>query len=347
MRSTQRSVVVFTGIEELSDEVRRLASSAGVELLVPGRSASSWRDAALLLVGEDINELPGHASAERVVVALDSGGSTAQVWRHATELRAEHVALLPDAAEWLVQRMISAVEPATPTGLVLGVVGGSGGAGASTLACGLARAASISTTRSALIDADPLGGGLDLVLGAEGLGGIRWPNLTASRGSLRPSALYEALPRLENLSVLSWDRTAARELPQDLFDSVLTAARHAFALLVIDLPRHAPIDCTRWCDRLLLVTCAQVRAAVAANQVARRLSENHPDVRLVVRGPVRSGLAADGVARSLGLELEGYLKPDRGLAEALDRGEGIPKGRNSRLARLSEEIIAQVTELAS
>ena len=58
---------------------------------------------------------------------------------------------------------------------VVGVVGAGGGAGASTVAAGLAAANARRGRQSLLVDADPLGGGIDLLMGCEGVPGLRWP----------------------------------------------------------------------------------------------------------------------------------------------------------------------------
>src|SRR5690349_916184 len=63
-------------------------------------------------------------------------------------------------------------------GLVLGVVGGSGGVGASSFAAVLAATAG----RSLLVDLDVAGGGLDVVLGIEAEAGARWSGLHLAGG---------------------------------------------------------------------------------------------------------------------------------------------------------------------
>src|SRR5690606_25835346 len=69
--------------------------------------------------------------------------------------------------------------------------------------------------RTLLVDADPLGGGLDLVLGWEQLEGLRWPALTQTDGRVDPPALVQALPRRGDLGVLSWDRGELPEVPAE------------------------------------------------------------------------------------------------------------------------------------
>ncbi len=262
-----------------------------------------------------------------VVVATTDTADAA--WRHAASIGAEHVAVLPNGDTWLVQRMIAAVEPDTSRAGVIGVIGGCGGAGASTLATGLALAGAASGHRPVLIDADSFGGGLDLVAGGERAPGLRWPDLATSRGTLRPADLAQSLPSIDGVALLSWDRSNAHELTTELFTDVLDAARRAFELVVVDLPRHIDPAAIAACRRRLLISPASVRAAVAASQVARRLDAATD--RLVVRGPLRSGLTGPVLADSIGLPLQGVLRRDRGLGESLDRGDGVPRSRMSPL----------------
>src|SRR3712207_7123198 len=53
--------------------------------------------------------------------------------------------------------------------------------------------------RTLLVDADPLGGGLDLVLGWEQVDGLRWPSLAEADGRVDPPALLQALPHRGDL----------------------------------------------------------------------------------------------------------------------------------------------------
>ena len=64
-----------------------------------------------------------------------------------------------------------------------------------------------------LVDGDPLGGGIDLVLGGESDRGLRWSDLLGAAGRVPAAALAEALPRAGGLSYLSWDRASARAVP--------------------------------------------------------------------------------------------------------------------------------------
>lgn len=331
-------IVVLTQLPSLAEHCAALAKGIGIPLDVRAPSSGGWQDAALLLLGEDVAVSPAAAGVPTVLIAA---AGAPEVWAHAARLSVDNVAVLPAAAEWLTQRMIHAVEPPGTPAVTWGIVGGSGGAGASVLACALARQAAATGVSTVLLDADPLGGGLDLVLGAESAQGLRWPALTESRGHLRPSTLLGALPRVGDLALLSWDREGHDELHGDVFDAVLAAAQQAFDFVVVDIPRHASLDRARACHHIALVTPARVRAAVAAARVARSLQGVNSSVGLVVRETGRGSLDADLLASTIGLELLGSLRDDGSLAELLDQGEGIPAGR-THLGRFADSLIAGV-----
>lgn len=330
-------IALITDLGAITEECARVAESIGVELTVLPPDSGGWQGAALVLLGEDVREVPMTDRADRILVVLD-GDEPASAWRRAATLGVEQLAMLPSAAEWLSQRIIAAVEPPVTPGVTVGIVAGCGGAGASVLASALARRAAKEVS-TVLVDADPLGGGLDLVLGAEQVPGPRWADLSASRGQLRPSALRHALPVHDGLAILSWGRDDTLDLAPEVFDDVLAAAGQAFDLVIVDLPRHAPPQWTRRCHHVLLVAPARVRSAVAASQVAKRLSHSHPDVRLVVRETGAGGLDSDLLADSIGLGLAGSIRDDRGLSAAVDRGEGIPGG--ARLGRLVDRLLGE------
>jgi secretion/DNA translocation related CpaE-like protein len=298
-------------------------------------------------VGRDAAETCARARLPRRpgVVLLGDDLDEAGIWQLAVEVGAEHVVFLPDGEQWLVEMLAESVEPVRLSGELVAVVGGRGGAGATTLAAALAVTAARLGRRTLLVDGDPLGGGIDLVFGGESDAGVRWPDLGATRGRVPGSALTGALPRMNDLSVLSWDRGDVLQVPAEAMETVLEAGRRSCELVVADLPR-ALDDASRivlsLASVVLLVVPAEVRAAAAAARVATQLAPMCADLRLVVRGPSPSGLGAEEIGRALGLPLIGFLRPESGLELALERGE--PPGRRSRgpLASLCEAVIDEL-----
>lgn len=122
-----------------------------------------------------------------------------------------------------------------------------------------------------LVDGDPLGGGLDVLLGGEQAEGRRWPDFAASKGRVVSGALEESLPRLHDLRVLSWDRGDSVVIRPEAMRSVLAAARRGGGVVVVDLPRRvdeAVAEALAQLDVGLLVVPGELRAVAAAARVA-------------------------------------------------------------------------------
>ena len=343
--------LIVTGDPLLLDDLLRLAAAAGVETAVAPDVVAArgpWRDAALVLVGGDLvaDLVRIGLPRRRGVLVVPADRHQADVWTLAAAAGAESVAPLPGAEGLLVDRLAGA--GAQPAGTVVVVMGGRGGAGASTLACALARAAAGSAARSApvlLVDADPLGGGLDLLLGAESAPGLRWPDLADARGRASPRELHAALPMVDGVSLLSWHRGDPVALPGAAMDFVLGAGRRGHEVVVVDVPRSlddAAAVAVSAADVVLVVVPADVRSVAAARQAVKRLSGTVADVRVVVRGPSPSGLTGPLVAGELGLPLAGWLPSEHGLRESVERGE--PPGRSGRgpLARFCRDLLVDL-----
>lgn len=182
-------------------------------------------------------------------------------------------------------------------GAVVGVVGGSGGVGASTFAAVLALVAA----PSVLVDLDVSGGGIDVVLGIEQAPGARWSGLRLAGGHLDPMALDEGLPRAGPTAVLAAD-TAALDAAAVL--QVLDAAV-SLGSVVLDLPRAACPERAAGllrCDLVVVIGRADVAGLVAAHATVSALPEL--PVGVVVR---RGGIEPGEAARLVGVPLLGVL----------------------------------------
>ncbi len=182
-----------------------------------------------------------------------------------------------------------------------------------------------------LIDGDPLGGGIDVLLGGEESEGLRWPDFARSKGRLGGGALEESLPALHGLRVLSWGRDDEVIVPPQAMQSVLAAARRLGGAVVVDLPRRVDegvAEALAQMDVGLLVVPGELRAVAAARRVAAAARMILEDLRVVARGPYTAGLDEQWVARTLGLPLVGDLPAEAGLSSAQD--SGVPPGGNTR-----------------
>ncbi|WP_178132690.1 septum site-determining protein Ssd [Phytohabitans rumicis] len=343
----------MTSDGELLDDVLRLAAAGGSELdLAPDPTAAKPRypTASLVLIGMDQAQASMRARLPRRprVVLVGRTGYVDDPWQMAEMLGAEHVATLPSAEPWLVDRFSERLT-GRDDAVVVAVVGGRGGAGASVLAGGLAVTAKRAGLRTLLVDGDPLGGGLDLVLGWEDIDGVRWPELGDAEGRIDAAALVDALPSRGGLVVLSWDRGTLFSLPVQAMAAAMDAARRACDFVVVDLPRRfddAAVLALQSACRVYLVVPAELRATAAATRVAAAARVHCPDLALIVRGPTPGRLRAKDVADSLQLPLVGTLRPESALCRGLERGEAPASTGRGPLATLCHRLLADVMAAA-
>lgn len=339
--------LIVTHDQALLEELLRLAAAAGVTPDVApdgGAALRGWPVAPLVLVGADVAEdLARISPARRPRVYVVAWGVVPDVmFRVALDVGAESVAQLPRSEAWLIELLTDLGDGSGPAaeGLLLGVVAGSGGAGATTFACALGQVGS-RRGRTVVVDADPLGPGLDRVLGLEDRDGVRWDGLCDTTGRLSARALREALPRREDLGALTWRAGPPGSLQAFAAREVLSAARRGHDLVVVDLPRTPdPLidEIAARCDRLLVVVLPTVAGVASAVRTCAR----HRDptaVRLVLRG---SGIAPQQVARATGVPVLATMPDQRGLAEAIDLGLGPVRSRRAALGRAANEVLDQL-----
>ncbi|MFC4943256.1 septum site-determining protein Ssd [Pseudonocardia sp. GCM10023141] len=351
----ERRGLVMVSDTELLDGILRLAAAAGCELhrvLDASQARHLWPGAPLVLLDARAAHQCAEAALPRrggVVVAV-RGDPAAEVWRHAVAIGAEHVVSLPEAEPWLIAALTEAAEGRQDAGAVLAVVGGRGGAGASVLATVVAVTAVREGRRVLLVDCDPLGGGLDLVLGAEDLGGLRWPDIDVGGGRVPATALHAALPAPPvgrrsggGLALLSCDRSAHGPTPAAV-SSVLAAGRRSGDTVVCDVPRYpteAALAALGAADLTVLVVPSDVRSCAAAARAMAVIAEHSSDIRLVVRGPSPGGVEPDEVAMALNLPLLAAMRPERGLARTLERGDA-PGRPHGPLVATAAAVLAQL-----
>jgi secretion/DNA translocation related CpaE-like protein len=223
------------------------------------------------------------------------------------------------------------------------VVGGSGGgAGTSTVAAAVALAAAPGVL---LVDGDPWGGGLDLVLGAERADGLRWPDLAGLRGRVAGDALLAALPEVGGVHLLASAREAPDEVPAEALTAVVEAARSVGCPAVVDLFRAGPHEAgpvAADADLAVLVVPGRLRAATAARLLVEASGSPWSGAQLVV-GRVPGGLGPREVATVVGRPVLAELPHDRSAVARGERGEPPDVGARSPLGGVARRIVAAVS----
>ncbi|MDG4796968.1 hypothetical protein [Micromonospora sp. WMMD1082] len=224
---------------EFVDEVLDALGDVEVEVVVGKPTVDEWRTALLVLVDARRQALtagmPAHPRMQIVAPAALTGDRLAAAIRGwQAEYPDSAVCRLPRAAPGLRELVALTVAGGRPAEVRIGVVGGHGGAGATTLAVALALVAADEGWRTLLVDA--IGrGGVDDRLGAP----------------------------VTSLRVVDAPDYPAVEVEQN-----------AAEVKVVDLDRTlggAQVEAARLCDLVLLVGNVQ-RNAMASRRVAVRLA---------------------------------------------------------------------------
>lgn len=336
--------LLITADDDLLSAVLPLAAAADVTPAVASDAAAAlacWRQAPVVLVGTDLAGAVAEIGPLRRahVYVIGNGRQPDDIFRLALRLGARQVVELPISDGWLVELLTDLTEERSGLGRVIGVIGGTGGAGATTFACALGqRAAQLGET--AIIDCDPQGPGLDRMLGMERREGFRWDALCSTTGRLSARALREALPRTGKLGVLSWYVGAEPQTLQAFaVREALSAARRGHDTVIVDLPRTPdPLidEIVARCDRLVVATAGSVIGVAGAARMRARFGE-HPDTGLLLRG---EALSESEVAAAVRLPVFAQMRDQRGIDESVDLGLGPLRSRRGPLARAVDAVLA-------
>ncbi|WFE47636.1 hypothetical protein [Verrucosispora sp. WMMD1129] len=234
-----KPLLVAWGHEFVDEVLDALGPDLEMEVVVGKPTVDQWRTAPLVVIDARCrtlaNGLPAHPRMEVVAPVALYGERLAEVIR---AWRADY----PDAAAYALPRAAQGLRESVATAAVsrqavevrVGVVGGHGGAGATTLAVAIALAAADEGRRALLVD-------------AVGRGGVNDRLGTAST----------------SLRVVD-----APDLPAEAIE------RTSAEVKVVDLDRAldgSQVDAARLCDVVLLVANVQ-RNAMASRRVAQRLA---------------------------------------------------------------------------
>ncbi|MGE2834113.1 septum site-determining protein Ssd [Mycobacterium sp. SMC-4] len=346
---TSDAILALCDDPVLTADIERVVAAAGLQMV---RSADpvgrrAWTAAAAVLLDDAAAvRCAEQALPRRPRVLLVNGTmpSPAQ-WQAAVAVGAQQVLHLPAQADVLMGVLADAADAARDAasrGPVVAVLAGRGGAGASVFATALAQVAA----ESLLVDADPCGGGLDLLLGSETEPGLRWPDLSLTGGRLNYPALRDALPRRHGVAVLAGSRVlsgdrSSNDINPEALESVIDAGSRAGVTVICDVARQ-PIAATETAlalaDLTVMITPADVRSSASAAATAQWVNSANPNTGLVIRGPSPGGLRAVDVARIVGLPVLASMRPERGIDPVLERG-GLRLRRRSPLAAAARTVV--------
>jgi secretion/DNA translocation related CpaE-like protein len=342
--SASKAILAVVGDPALREDVDRVAAAVALPVVHASEPSGRnvWNGAvAVLLDVAAARHCAQRALPRRSRVLLVVGSEPQPAdFQAAIAVGAQHVIALPADDSRLMAELSDAADAARDEdrrGAVVGVIAGRGGAGASVFATALAQTAA----DALLVDADPWGGGIDLVLGCEGETGLRWPDLALQGGRLSYPSLRDALPQRRGVSVLSGGR-AGSDIGAAPLGAVIDAGSRGGTTVICDLPRRstsaveAVLDAA---DLVVVIAPADVRSCAAAAAIVPWVSAANPNAGVVVRGPSPGGLRSSEVAQIVGLPLLAAMRAQPGVADALERG-GLRLRRRSPLAAAARRVLA-------
>jgi hypothetical protein len=206
---------------------------------------------------------------------------------------------------------------------VMGVIGASGGLGASTLAVALAVGAGPHVGATVAVDGAPEGGALDVTACLEHLPGVRWTDLAAARGGLDGAALLRVLPAEGTTRILAGTHSGPAE---DVVRAAVTGLARMCGVVVLDLGRSLWL--ANHCTELVLVAGTSARQLADATTTAEAIHELGCPAGLVVRTGRGDPVSPEEVAVHLDLPLTGTLRDDSRVVTDADRAR-MPGSRSS------------------
>lgn len=331
------AALIATTDDQLLDAAVRWCAAAGAAPVAVDTADGvrrEWRTAAFVLLGQDMLADVLVAGAVRRDHVLVIARDPAAVWQQAVTVGA--CAVIDPFDDAAALAAVGAALDGRVEGCTVSVVGGSGGIGASTFAVALGLTGARRGLDAVLLDADPGGAGVELVLGSEGAAGLRWPDLAAVDGRVSGESLADVLPRHRGLATVSWPAAAVDVSVPPAAGAVWSAAGRAFDLVVADAPRSVERD--GWSQSVLagsvltvVVIGEDLTAVAAARRVAARARQASPSV-VAVTVTRRGGLGSSAVEEAVGIPVVGRIRPRRSLRSAVDHGRGPLRSRSLRRA---------------
>lgn len=342
-------MLLVTRDHELRHEVQRVAAGVSVPVSVigdPREALTPWQGASIVLVGGDctvsMSRLgPAHRAGVSVV---NAGLAPPEVFRSAFELGARQVVELPTSHDWLVEALADSGTPDDERGRVVGFLSAAGGSGASSLA---AATACLGSERSgaALVDLDPVGVGIERLLGYDGPSVTTWATLGDQ--TLAPQALRESLPLHDGVHLVGFGESPPRSVEAPAASAVLAACRRAFDLTVVDVPRsldRGAFEALDRCDLLVVVCPLSVAAALSGLRLINALTRTDHIVVVTRAGP--RSVEPTAVADTLEIPLLVDVSDQRGLDEVLACGGSPLKSRGGGLRRAALAVLDQTRLIA-
>ena len=218
-------------------------------------------------------------------------------------------------------------------GSVITVSGAVGGVGTSTLAYAIA---SQLPQSAVLIDAQPSGTPIELLIGGESEPGTRWHQIHVATPDIDPETVLAALPSWNGLRFLSANVHGTAHQPA--LSHLVDALRRRCELVVVDVDARSDlIDVIQPDLRLLAVpnTIYGLGAAVAAV---------HADTEIVVMRSHLEDFRPEEIGKYIGNPIHGPVEIERVVWLALRTRSPLPM--NTSVMQVADQLVTRIANAA-
>lgn len=331
-------VLLIANDQGLITEIQKITAVTGCKLKVSAQiNPIEVNNSKSVLIDANLEVSINHHD----VVLITTGKPGTEIWQRAVATGAKYVAFLPDAREWLIQNLI----PQTNRNAkVIGVIGASGGIGASLLASLIATDYAESKHSVLLTELSKTSGGLDVLWGIEENRGLRWSDLAGNNRLFFNQDFLRALPSSNGVAILSTD---AKNLNVEFeITNKIEQMQKCVDVLIIDLAKPENPDFTKAieiCDEVIFMVGSTIRSVSAANQL-KLIYPKLLKSKLVVRNLAGTSLAALNIAKTLDLTLVGEITSDLKIVEQLEQGISPAQISTSSISKTIADIRVELDE---
>lgn len=347
-------VLVFISEIATAQTVTQLCAASSITFLAVTdvvAVAAYWRSATVVIVdipGLRACTVAGLPKRARVVLIPEPDSDRLSTRSQPVAVIAE----LPGHSQELVDYLRGVTRVGAPQGVVLAVSSACGGAGATSLALAMAAAAVDGGLETVLIDADPLGYGVDAIVGVANGGGLGWSDFYQAEGKVASGLFRQSLPVVDGVGILGW-RGAQAHLPDSAsLGAVTDAAREAVDVTIFDLGRWFYLPTSQEqqvarttllarLDALTVVAPTESRGAFGCERILQGGLATALQPMLVTRGPSPAGLHPADLADGLQLRHIAHVDFDRVSAKMLDQGVNPGPPQRTKLARAARRVLRE------
>ena len=329
-------VLVITQNTQLVNEVEKICAVTQATVnFKPAATEADSISAHTVLMDAELDSIINHPN----VVIVTTGEPGQIIWQKAVATGAKYVAFLPDARPWLLENLTPKSNKQAHT---IGVLGASGGLGASLLASFIAIHFAQSNQKVLLTELNPVSGGLDVLWGIESEKGMRWSHLSNELSQFLVQDVMRSIPAINGVSILSTDLAGISN--EKSATDLIRALKTEVNIQIIDLPSPQATsfgELVNMCDELLIIVGSSIKSISAANQLVNQLPQ-FGKAKLIVRNLSGTNITDLNIAKTLNLQLIGQIPTELKLVEHLEQGLSPTKIPNNAYRKAVLEICSNL-----